>query len=274
MFECNWPDSTGDITAYPQTRFFQEAMRVLNESEAERNFFVVLDEAYKAIKDGKHITPFPGADIAAAVRDGDLEAARVMRSFNKLLCSDRIAIERCFGQMVRKWGILWGALPFGSMEDIQLCLRMCVKLHKLSVDDWLCNKFSSATAGGAAGTAYLLPRLPTTVYQVVNSGPEQPEMPPPEDGVLGLTEDDLLGGPTDTDDANVNAGRAMANTMDPAELARTGRRQSQYVFTSEITDPAQLEMMHTVGLRDKSAAKRLQLALKVKRSGLIFQDCL
>jgi hypothetical protein len=209
MFEC----STGDITAYPQTRFFQEAMRVLNESEAERNFFVVLDEAYKAIKDGKHITPFPGADIAAAVRDGDLEAARVMRSFNKLLCSDRIAIERCFGQMVRNWGILWGALPFGSMED--MFLRVCVKLHNLSVDDWLCNKFSYATAGGAAGTAYALPRLPTTVYQVVNSGPEQPEMPPPEDGVLGLTEDDLLGGPIDTDDANVNTDRIPLSSPAP-----------------------------------------------------------
>jgi hypothetical protein len=225
MFECNWPGSTGDITAYPQTAFFindsqRLSMSFLNDSPAAKDFYLALDEAYKSIKDGKHITPFPGVDISAAVADGDLEAARVMRSFNKIFCSDRITAERTFGQLVRKWGMLWSALSFNTMADIQLCLRVCVKLHNLSVDDWLCNKFSYASPYGERGEDYPMPRLPLTVYEILNSCADQPEMPPPEDGVEGLADSDLLGPGMDTDDANVNAGRAMANRMDEDELRR------------------------------------------------------
>ena len=36
-------------------------------------------------------------------------AAQLMRTFNKIFCSDRITVEIAFGQMSRKWTIMWGA---------------------------------------------------------------------------------------------------------------------------------------------------------------------
>lgn len=86
-----------------------------------------------------------------------------MRLFNKVFCSDRITIERAFGQLVRRWGILWLALPTGNLQEIALVQQVAVKLHNLCVDEWLCEKFGYLTEDGKAGTGYPHPKLPTYI---------------------------------------------------------------------------------------------------------------
>ncbi|KAJ1395599.1 hypothetical protein B484DRAFT_438983, partial [Ochromonadaceae sp. CCMP2298] len=56
--------------------------------EVPDEFYLALDEAYKSIHDGKHLTPFSGAEMRLAQNSGNEEAARMMRTFNKIFCSD------------------------------------------------------------------------------------------------------------------------------------------------------------------------------------------
>jgi hypothetical protein len=119
--------------------------------DVPEEFYLALDEAYKAIHDGQHLTPFSGADMTLARNSGNEEAARMMRTPNKLFCSDRITIERALGQLVRRWAILWGAIPRTKFTEIQLVLRVAVKLHNLCVDEFLCEKFGYMTEAGKRG---------------------------------------------------------------------------------------------------------------------------
>ena len=64
---------------------------------------------------------------------------------------------------MRRWGILWLALPTGDLDEIAFVQRVAVKLHNLCVDEWLCEKFGYLTDEGAAGIAYPHPKLPTYV---------------------------------------------------------------------------------------------------------------
>ena len=156
IFEVLFPGSTHDLKAYVNGPFFRDIIPHLDPNL----FYFALDEAYKAIKDGKHLTPFPQVDIDKASIQGMHQAANMMRTFNKIFCSDRITIERAFGQLVRRWGILWLALPTRNFEEIQLILRVAVKLHNLCVDEWLCNKFGFLTEQGQRGERYPYPKLP------------------------------------------------------------------------------------------------------------------
>ena len=95
IFDANFPGSTHDSTAYTSSFFFQNIIPLLSQA-----FYFALDEAYKGIKDGKHLTPFPQSEIDKAEAEGNYDAAVMMRTFNKVFCSDRITIERCFGQFI------------------------------------------------------------------------------------------------------------------------------------------------------------------------------
>ena len=63
-----------------------------------------------------------------------------MRVFNKVFCSDRITVERAYGQMTRKFLILWSESPLKTLKDINLSFSVCVKEHNLNVDEWLCKR--------------------------------------------------------------------------------------------------------------------------------------
>jgi len=102
VFESNWPSTVHDVVCYQQTLFF-----IKERSKLPAKFHHILDEAYKSIADGKHITPFSGSEISEADEHGKPEAANMMRTFNKIFCSDRITVERTFGQLVMKFLILW-----------------------------------------------------------------------------------------------------------------------------------------------------------------------
>ena len=140
-----------DLKAWTNGPFFKDLIPLLDPNLWQ----LMLDEAYKSIKDGRHLTPFSQTDIGKAESEGNPDGLRGMRLFNKVLCSDRITIERAFGQLVRRWGILWLALPTGNLQEIALVQQVAVKLHNLCVDEWLCEKLGYLTEDGAAGTAYL-----------------------------------------------------------------------------------------------------------------------
>eukprot|EP00602_Paraphysomonas_sp_CaronLab_P012283 CAMPEP_0185042836 /NCGR_PEP_ID=MMETSP1103-20130426/42581_1 /TAXON_ID=36769 /ORGANISM="Paraphysomonas bandaiensis, Strain Caron Lab Isolate" /LENGTH=363 /DNA_ID=CAMNT_0027582967 /DNA_START=56 /DNA_END=1144 /DNA_ORIENTATION=- len=101
-FEISWPGGTNDITAYQQTSLF----RKFNEGIIPSQFHMVLDEAYSSIGGNQHLCPYTRSQLKRA-RMHDMDLYLKMKAFNNLLSSQRITIERAFGMLVRKFGILW-----------------------------------------------------------------------------------------------------------------------------------------------------------------------
>ena len=62
-----------------------------------------------------------------------------MRSFNHTLSSQRITIVRAFGQLVRRWGILWS--PYSCrLATVSFMVQCCAKLHNICVKRWLIHR--------------------------------------------------------------------------------------------------------------------------------------
>lgn len=284
-FECMWPGSTNDITAYRQSALYIEQM-----ADLPPEFFLALDEAYKSVKDGQHITPFSGADIESAESRDMVEVAEAMRAFNKLFCSDRITIERAFGQLVRRWGVLWSALPRRRLKEIALLLRVAVKLHNLCVDEWLCERYGYADEEGKAGTGYPHPVSVTNLNHEMNGQLRAGDAPVlPAADVTQLTAESLLAATAalrapahleDVDtsipaaqysltDPTVNAGVAMANWLDEEVSKRTSRSTARTVGNILSADQhTQARDLKELGKKDQSAMRRLMIALKVQEEGL------
>ena len=69
-----------------------------------------------------------------------------MRTFNHVLSSQRISIERAFGQLVRRWGILWCANS-SRLASVSVIVLVCAKLHNICVDRWMINDSVGSMAG-------------------------------------------------------------------------------------------------------------------------------
>ena len=88
---------------------------------------MVLDEAYFLCGE-MHLTPFSISKLLDA-RRSDRGMYYKMLSFNHILSSQRITIERAFfGILVLRWGILWKAISF-EMRKVPTIVRACVMLH-------------------------------------------------------------------------------------------------------------------------------------------------
>ena len=293
-FEMEHPGSTNDITAYKQSH-----TKMHMEQYVPEQYFLALDEAYKSIRDGQHITPFSLADIDEATRAGNLHTAKTMRTFNKILCSDRIAIERAFGQLVRRWPAMWLALPFDNIEDINLMINVAVKLHNLCVDEFLCENFGFLTEAGETGTGYPTPRMPTNVSQLhavreghifepplPNACPEVPELSvesllsarerdglngrPALRGDDGVTVDPDIPRAEYTNDPTVNAGIAVTNWLDrgdPLPLADVRRANRGFIELGSARERV-LNDIRTRG--DLTSAKKLEICFKIQERGLEY----
>ena len=97
----------------------------------------VLDEAYSSVG-GCHLTPFTCHQLQRAFLLPDRHKVLYlkMRSFNHTLSSQQITIERAFGQLVRRWGILWCANS-SRLKNVSLMVQCCAKLHSICVKRWL-----------------------------------------------------------------------------------------------------------------------------------------
>jgi hypothetical protein len=101
-FEVNWPGSTNDITAYNQT----DLRKWFTDNVIPSWCSLVLDEAYSSIGGDQHMTPFTRYQLRKVARTDRAKYLK-MKAFNHILSSQRITIERAFGMMVMKWGILF-----------------------------------------------------------------------------------------------------------------------------------------------------------------------
>ena len=97
----------------------------------------MLDEAYNSC-DGIHLTPFSQNQLNKAWDNGgqDKQLYYQMRTFNHVLSSLRIHVERAFGQLVRRWGILWKSLDY-KLKTSVLIIMTCVKLYNICVNSWI-----------------------------------------------------------------------------------------------------------------------------------------
>ena len=132
-FNVGWPGATNDITAYKQTEVY---FRAVNNTIPDRVSYL-LNEAYSSCG-GRHLTPFSQSQLRRAK---DLPTDTMyyqMCTFNHTLSTQRISIERAFGQLVRRWGILWCANS-SRLKTVSAIVLACAKLHNLCVDRWIQN---------------------------------------------------------------------------------------------------------------------------------------
>lgn len=130
FFECSWPGNTNDVTAYKQTQMYHDFKNLF-----PRWCNIVLDEAYLSCGD-QHCTPFSKFALEKAKRDNNIQLHDLMRIYNLLLSSQRVTIERAFGQLVRRFGILWKPIEY-ALNDVPLLIAVCAKLHNVCVSRWL-----------------------------------------------------------------------------------------------------------------------------------------
>lgn len=138
FWECSWPGATPDITAYKSTSLYARFLRGRLPNWAH----LVLDEAYSSIGGNHHLTPFSRHQLLKCKEvEGDHEYCK-LKAFNNMLSSQRITIERAFGILVRRWGILWRPLEY-SIANVTLIIQVCAKLHNRCVDTWKKSKNGS-----------------------------------------------------------------------------------------------------------------------------------
>ena len=130
VFDVMWPGGTNDIVAYNMSDI---------RSKAKGNHFpswatFVLDEAYSSLG-GMHLTPYSVHQLRWAKKKDDGSYYKLL-AFNNVLSSQRITIERAFGILVRRWGILWRPISYG-LAKVSKIARVCAMLHNICVDRWL-----------------------------------------------------------------------------------------------------------------------------------------
>lgn len=108
--------STHDGTAYELSGL----NHIIREGKLPDGFHVVLDEAYSCTE--QELSPWKGKHLS---QEKD--------AFNYFLSLHRQVIERAFGMLVRRWGILWRPLRFGVQKN-NLIIQVCCKLHNLCID--------------------------------------------------------------------------------------------------------------------------------------------
>ena len=132
-FNVGWPGSTNDVTAYDQSSLRNK----MRDGSFPEWVGFVLDEAYSSFG-GTHFTPFTQNQLDRAYNEGGVEKRLYyqMRAYNHCLSSLRIHIERAFGLLVRRWGILWKSSEL-RLKRIILIVVVCAKLHNICLDRWI-----------------------------------------------------------------------------------------------------------------------------------------
>ena len=121
--------STHDSTAYIATsvsRAIERSKQMKKNGVPDdqlplpKDFHIVLDEGY--VCDGQQLSPHRGSDLPA---DKD--------TFNYFLSLHRQCIERAFGLLTQRWGILWRPLRV-KPTNLPILFQTLCKLHNICVD--------------------------------------------------------------------------------------------------------------------------------------------
>ena len=119
------PGSTHDSTAFHMTKFFQKWLLENNAVDRKgRQFWISGDDAYGAYF--KLISPWPGQHLDTWTPFKD--------SFNYPFSGGkRNVIERVFGVMYQRWGILWRPLLY-KLQIIPLIMYAICRLHNFLIE--------------------------------------------------------------------------------------------------------------------------------------------
>lgn len=130
VFDVQWPGSTNDITAYSQTKLFH----LMNNNMLPAWVCIALDGIYGSCG-GNHLVPFGKVELEKA-KTTDYGLYLKMITYNRVISAIRVTIERAFGQLVRRFGILWKPIEY-ALERVPLIVTTCAILHNICIDRWL-----------------------------------------------------------------------------------------------------------------------------------------
>ena len=116
--------STHDSMAFSNSRLYDLLLAKQHELES-KGFFLIGDSAY-------NLTPF--LLVPYSSDDVQNDRTNMYDSFNYYLSSSRIQIECAFGELVRRWGILWKSLNF-DLVKCQRIVQTCMLLHNFIKDN-------------------------------------------------------------------------------------------------------------------------------------------
>ena len=111
---CNTPGSTNDVVAWDHSAFSKLTTTI------PYPYFIVGDAAYKLLP--ALITPYIGKNLESAEDN-----------FNFFQSQLRITVERSFGLLVCRWGILWKPLRC-SLKKAPKIVEVCIRLHNFCLD--------------------------------------------------------------------------------------------------------------------------------------------
>jgi len=117
IFSCVSAGCANDIMAWKYCYMNNE---IIMKNRLPNKYFFIGDEAFTCTK--QFLVPYSGRGIG---RDKD--------SFNYHLSVRRQVIERAFGMMVKRWGVLQRPLNC-AYERWSLVATVCAKLHNLCLD--------------------------------------------------------------------------------------------------------------------------------------------
>lgn len=133
VFDVNWPGATNDLTAYSQTALFQ-MMRSTDLGTLPTWMTIIMDAIYTPCG-GNHLTPFTASELEHA-RQTDAVLYLKMLTYNHFLVSQRVTIERAFGQLVRRFGIFWRPIA-AELHRVPLLATTCAVLHNVCIERWI-----------------------------------------------------------------------------------------------------------------------------------------
>jgi len=118
-FSCNWSGSTHDSYAYGTTSLFK---KFENDPSFEipEKYHLIGDEAFT--NTNRMLVPWGGRGLPVG-KD----------SFNYHLSRCRCSIERAFGMLVKRFGVLWRKLEC-DFSRWPLVATVCAKLHNICMD--------------------------------------------------------------------------------------------------------------------------------------------
>jgi len=133
VFDINWPGSVSDITAYSQTTLYH---LMVSNSLLPSWVCLVLDGIYSSCG-GNHLTPFNAVELKKA-HQTNYQLYLKMITYNRVISAIRVTIERAFGQLVRRFGILWKPIEL-DVENVPLVVTTCAILHNICINRWIAN---------------------------------------------------------------------------------------------------------------------------------------
>jgi hypothetical protein len=116
MATANYCGTTHDSTAWEQCALH----KAMEEGRLPKEYFIIGDEAF-ACKE-QVLCPYSGRGLGEA-KD----------AFNYYLSHSRQCVERAFGMVIQRWGIMWRKFRF-SFERWAQVIILCMKLHNFCFD--------------------------------------------------------------------------------------------------------------------------------------------